>query len=141
MEDAEQILSKLEEIYHTTGDMTLQPDVVSYTTLVTAWTNSHRKAYGAKRAEEIVKRMEAFATESGNTSVRPNTVTYNTVLNAWCRSGDSDAPTRSLEIFRTMQEGSYDVHINGNPINKDANGIILCSRCDTCYPCATCYSL
>jgi len=106
VENAERILSKLEEIYHSTGDRTLQPDVVSYTTLVTAWTNSHRKAYGARRAEEIVKRMESFAVESGNPSVRPNTVTYNTVLNAWCRSGDSEAPTRSLAIFRAMQKGS-----------------------------------
>jgi len=106
VENAERILSKLEEIYHSTGDRTLQPDVVSYTSLVTAWTNSHRKAYGARRAEDIVKRMETFAIESGNSSVRPNTVTYNTVLNAWCRSGDSDAPKRSLAIFRAMQKGS-----------------------------------
>lgn len=56
--------------------------------------------------EEIVKRMESFAVESGNPSVRPNTVTYNTVLNAWCRSGDSEAPTRSLTIFRARQKGS-----------------------------------
>merc|ERR1712160_109717 len=78
---------------------------MGYTTLVTAWTNSHRKD-GPKRAEEIVKRMEKIAVESKNPSLQPNTVTYNSVLTAWSRSGDNNAPARSLSIFGKMQKES-----------------------------------
>ena len=52
------ILSELGKIYRTTGNTSLQPDFVLYTSLVSAWARSNRKGYGDRRAEAIVERME-----------------------------------------------------------------------------------
>jgi len=55
VENAERILSELEKIYRTTGNTSLQPDVVSYTSLGSAWARRNLKGYYARRAEAIVK--------------------------------------------------------------------------------------
>ena len=68
VDNAERILHGLEYIYEKTADSAMKPDVVSYTSLVTAWANSNRSGFGADRAEEILNHMM-------KAGCKPNTVT------------------------------------------------------------------
>lgn len=104
VDNAERILHEVEDIYQQTGNPAMKPDVVTYTSLVTAWANSNRRGYGANRAEEILNRMIMAGCE-------PNTVTFNAVLKAWCRSAEMDASERALDIFKRMEME----HAKGNP--------------------------
>ena len=107
VDNAERILHELENIYDETADPTMKPDVVTYTSVITAWANSNRRGYGANRAEEILNRMIKAGCE-------PNTVTFNAVLKTWCRSGETNACDRALDILKQMEEK----YCNGNKIVK-----------------------
>jgi len=97
VDNAERILHELENIYDETADPTMKPDVVTYTSVITAWANSNRRGFGANRAEEILNRMIKAGCE-------PNTVTFNAVLKTWCRSGETNASDRALDILKQMEE-------------------------------------
>ncbi len=92
VDNVERLLHQMETI----GDPDVLPDVVSYTSVVTAWANSNRKTYGAKRAQSILEQMTKM-------NVQPNTVTYNAVLKAWLRSGNSKAPEKAHGILTEME--------------------------------------
>lgn len=97
VDNAERILHEIENIYEKTQDESMKPDVITYTSLVTAWANSNRKGHGANRAEDILNRMMEAGCE-------PNTVTFNAVLKSWCKSAERDAPEKALKIFERMED-------------------------------------
>ena len=93
VDNVERLLNEME----TLGDPDVLPDVVSYTSVVSAWANSNRKTFGAKRAQSILEQM------TKKMNVQPNTVTYNAVLKAWLRSGNSKAPEKAHAIVAEME--------------------------------------
>ena len=85
----------------------VQPNVVTYTTLLDIWAKSNRRD-APLRAQAILQQMHEQASrgvDSNNPSetVAPNTLSYNAVLNAWARSGRVEAPECVEELWREMQ--------------------------------------
>lgn len=76
----------------------LQPDVISMSTLATAWTKS-RSPLAAKKAEEILDYMEVR-------KMAPNTITYNAVLNALAYGTVVDKALRIEDLINRMKDRS-----------------------------------
>jgi pentatricopeptide repeat protein len=94
---AEALLDRMSRLY-------VEPDVVSYNTVILAWSNAGEP----KRAEALLEEMfHAWVqdTKEGHAdSIRPDRVTFNTVISAWARSNDPDAAERAQSILRRMYD-------------------------------------
>eukprot|EP00590_Aulacoseira_subarctica_P010247 CAMPEP_0172428592 /NCGR_PEP_ID=MMETSP1064-20121228/47009_1 /TAXON_ID=202472 /ORGANISM="Aulacoseira subarctica , Strain CCAP 1002/5" /LENGTH=475 /DNA_ID=CAMNT_0013173453 /DNA_START=75 /DNA_END=1499 /DNA_ORIENTATION=+ len=87
----------------------LQPDTVSYTSAITAWSQcSDRTA--PYQAESLLLEMEHIYREQRQEQpdnregirVKPNVVSYTSVLSAWAKSTDFNAPIRAQALFFLM---------------------------------------
>lgn len=93
------------------------PDVVSYSSVISAYASSLDQPHGMNRARKLLSELEGCAaldfseygsTDSDEDSLKstrgrgfqPSTTTYNSVLNAFAQAGD---PTSAEEIFDSMQ--------------------------------------
>jgi pentatricopeptide repeat protein len=94
---AEALLDRMSQLY-------VEPDVVSYNTVILAWSNAGEP----KRAEALLEEMfHAWVqdTKVGHADIiRPDRVTFNTVISAWARSNDPDAAERAQSILRRMYD-------------------------------------
>jgi pentatricopeptide repeat protein len=94
---AEALLDRMSQLY-------VEPDVVSYNTVILAWSNAGQP----KRAEALLEEMfHAWGqdTKEGHADIiRPDRVTFNTVISAWARSNDPDAAERAQSILRRMYD-------------------------------------
>jgi pentatricopeptide repeat protein len=94
---AEALLDRMSQLY-------VEPDVVSYNTVILAWSNAGEP----KRAEALLEEMfHAWVqdTKEGHADIiRPDRVTFNTVISAWARSNDPDAAERAQSILRRMYD-------------------------------------
>lgn len=113
---AEEILTRMEELYK--GGSDVKPNVVSFTTCITAWARCRRFQGAAEHAEEILNRMLKMYESSGDEEVKPTTSTFNSVISAWARSGRSDGAERAeavlnrLDDFGTPDTVSYNAVID-----------------------------
>ena len=96
-DSAERLLTEMEQRYEETSDASIRPDVVSYSSTISAMARADRKGYGAIRAEDILNRMEAAG-------IVPNRITFNSCLKCWARSRDERAPARAEALVRRMEE-------------------------------------
>lgn len=99
-ERAEALLDRMSQFY-------VEPDIVSYNTVILAWSNAGMP----KRAEALLEEMyHAWIqdTKEGinndSTSIQPNRVTFNSVIAAWARSSDPNAAERAQSILRRMYD-------------------------------------
>ena len=104
---AEELLETMEQLFQT-GNLTLPPNVVSFTTVINGWWKS-RKQIAPARAERLFKRMTDLY-KAGNKSAKPNHVSYVNLINAIARSRHDDAPQRAEDILYEM----YDMYKAGN---------------------------
>jgi len=112
--NAERILSELEEAGRAENDESniasteeecevsrLQPNQVSYTTVIDCYAKSALGKEAAEGAERIFRRMEK-AYESGCSEARPSVPSFNTVIDAWVKSGLVRGPIAAEEILKKM---------------------------------------
>ena len=104
---AEAVLRRMEQLYHNNDDdhvdVDVKPDVIAYTTVITAWSNCNRAA----KAEAMLEAMEKRYKETGDVDVRPNVATYTAVIDAWAKS--------------KSKSNEHNNHQNSNADANDAN--------------------
>jgi len=100
---AESILHKLNTLYLETKDASLRPNVITYNTVLNAWSKQQSQQQpgddndvAAKRATELLSHME-----SPDVYVSPDVISYNTVMSAWSRCF-IDGGEKAEEILRRM---------------------------------------
>jgi pentatricopeptide repeat protein len=100
---AQECFDKLVHLYEQTGDKRYMPDVVSYSTLLSAWARS-REVGNAKRAEDILVKMHEAHVSDPINNPQPDTVCFNEVLYAWARSNEANADRRAEMVLELMKE-------------------------------------
>jgi len=78
----------------------IQPDVVSFSTVMLAWANLGEGA----RAERILEKMEESFQHSDSEKMCANVVSYTTAIKAWSKSDDIDAPAHVERILNKMHD-------------------------------------
>jgi hypothetical protein len=104
VEKAEEIVTMME----TSSDVSLQPDIVSYATLMDCYTKSNSGGDGmmaGKRADEILRFVEGKY-RSGDVRLQPNPVFYSAILQAWAKTGTIEGATKAEQLLR-RNEGLY----------------------------------
>jgi pentatricopeptide repeat protein len=98
---AEQTLLEQCERYETTRDPDLLPNVVSFNSVINAWSKSGQPE-ATQKAEALIQRMQDLAKSWNETSLMPETRSFNSVLIAWVHSKERDAPYRCEEVLQRM---------------------------------------
>lgn len=98
----------------------LRPDVISLTTLATAWTKS-RNPHAATKAQAVLEYMEQQCKD-----MQPTTVLYNVVLNALARSNLPDKAQRAEKLVARMQDRCALVQFNGNENDDELHLLHAC---------------
>ena len=128
---AEQILRRMEQLFNKNH---VQPDVITYTTVIYAYANS-TLPNSAVRAEQLFFEMERKAEEedqkqrqdrtnnsqsksNSSSSVTPNTRTYNMVLSAIAKRG---TPERAHQILCHMMNK----YRNGHPVKPNTTSFTI----------------
>jgi hypothetical protein len=98
----------------------LRPDVISLTTLATAWTKS-RNPHAATKAQAVLEYMEQQPLD-----MQPTTVLYNVVLNALAHSNLPDKAQRAEKLVARMQDRCALVQFNGNENDDELQLLHAC---------------
>ena len=112
---AEALLQKM-------ADRGIEPDRITYTTLIDCLAKAAPNRPGAaERAEEILRSMTHIAAIEEKGNVRPDFWTYSAVIQAWARAPNSDAATRAKSLLLQMEalrmtESDPDINIAPNTI-------------------------
>ena len=101
--DAEQLLNDQIDLWEHTKDAHLQPDRISFTTVMDAWTKSGTPD-AVDRALVLLKRLEQLAKTTNNVNQAPDVVTWTCAISA-CRD------PKQAQI---MLEQLWDRYNNGN---------------------------
>jgi hypothetical protein len=110
-DQAAQLLDVMERQYDR-GDMSIKPDVISYSTCINAHANSKRLESGAL-ADDVLKRMTERYLFDDDQSCKPNAVAYTAAIKAWHTSANvaeeaknrvvlEQASTRAKELLVSM---------------------------------------
>lgn len=117
---ATRLLDEMEQAYRS-GNIDLAPDVVSYTTIMSACV----KCKDQKLAEETFQRQKAMV-ESGNQRAEPNFITHVALLEGMAKSKEPKAAQRVESLVREM----YRKYENGeSSIKPNAQVISLAIHC------------
>eukprot|EP00559_Dactyliosolen_fragilissimus_P009061 CAMPEP_0184868762 /NCGR_PEP_ID=MMETSP0580-20130426/31695_1 /TAXON_ID=1118495 /ORGANISM="Dactyliosolen fragilissimus" /LENGTH=661 /DNA_ID=CAMNT_0027369863 /DNA_START=315 /DNA_END=2301 /DNA_ORIENTATION=+ len=79
---AQSILDEMETLYATTKDPSIQPNTISYSTVINAHARSRDMANKATSALKVLKKMQYLYKTGKNKEAKPTIITYNSVLNA-----------------------------------------------------------
>ena len=90
---AEDLMQELHDEYYETNDWAMQPNLVTYNTLLTAWA----KVAGGEAAHHCLRILEVMP-------MTPDTISFNTVLHAVARSGWLDCGERAEGLLRSMKD-------------------------------------
>lgn len=77
-ENAERILSSMKRRYEISGDVSLKPDTICFTSTIDAYAKKGGEE-AAERAENLLHEMENLY-NMGDKDVKPNTRTYSAVI-------------------------------------------------------------
>mmetsp|Transcript_5157 Transcript_5157/g.11220 ORF Transcript_5157/g.11220 Transcript_5157/m.11220 type:complete len:898 (+) Transcript_5157:93-2786(+) len=110
---AERLLERMAELYKTTGDDIVKPELQSYNTVIKAHAKSKRKD-SAKRAANILASMEAV----------PDKISYSSCIDAWSRSGERGAALKAERLLKEMNVLSEDGHLDCKPDRLTYNAVI-----------------
>jgi pentatricopeptide repeat protein len=94
-EQAEELLQELHDAHYETDDWAMQPNLITYNTVLTAWAKA--AVYSPEAAEHCLRILEYMP-------VAPDTISYNTVLHAVARSGWADTGERAEGLLRSMKD-------------------------------------
>jgi len=98
---AEAILRDCLATAEATGELTDQPDVMTYTTVMDAYARCGSLA-GAQHAERLLQELKTLYQETKNERYRPNSYTYTTVISAWKRTTMAQGPSRAQELLEEL---------------------------------------
>ena len=95
-------------------EMTVPKDLVTYSTVISAWSASGMRSHAVARAEELLRNIE----ETPN--LEPNTVVLNSLMSAWVKSKNPAAVERTAELLEYMESSdrappdlySYNTHLH-----------------------------
>jgi Pentatricopeptide repeat domain len=99
-DNCQRILDVLRDLRES-GETSVRPNFVCYTTVMGAWGNSKRKD-GLERMEALLKYMEVEYEKTLEADVRPNTVSYVTAIDAFIRRNEPDAARRAQATVDRM---------------------------------------
>uniref|UniRef100_A0A7S4ELJ2 Pentacotripeptide-repeat region of PRORP domain-containing protein n=1 Tax=Pseudo-nitzschia australis TaxID=44445 RepID=A0A7S4ELJ2_9STRA len=103
-EQAQRIVDMLETWYES-GNTNVRPNVVCYTTVMSAWARG--KAHGKialQKVNEILTKLEKLYEETLDESFRANKVTYITAMDVYCRKCPDVAGSMSQKLVDHMLE-------------------------------------
>ncbi|KAL7541009.1 hypothetical protein ACHAXR_010558 [Thalassiosira sp. AJA248-18] len=115
---AEKIVERMEA----NKDSALQPDVVTYTSLIKCWTESGRSR-AAGRAEEIINLLHQRYDE-GHDECKPDTLVYNVAMNALAKSDAHDSAERAEALLNRMQDHYYAGDADLTPTTQSFSTVI-----------------
>ena len=102
-EGADRALQLLEEM-KTSDDKDVQPDSITYGSVIKCLTNAGGKA-NAEQAEELLNELERLHKESGqDDGLAPNTIIYNSVLDAFASIRGGGGIARAEAILDRMED-------------------------------------
>ena len=87
VEKVENLLERMKVLYNWSGEESVQPDVVCYTSLVKVYAQS-KVAGSAQKAVDMLEEMESLYDNDGNRMIKPNVRTYTAVIQAISTSRD-----------------------------------------------------
>lgn len=99
---AEEILQTMLTRYQETGDLSVKPNVRTYTTIIDILAKGKTKG-NTEKAMMILDEMERLC-ESGDTDSCPNVQTYTAAINCFARSKESDKAIKAVSILERMEE-------------------------------------
>lgn len=95
---AHALLDELEAIYEETGDVNMQPNAFTYSSVINALARSKQSEKKAASALQVLKRMKEMYESGKNPLAKPTIVSYNSVLNACATTyGRSNYGTKEEE--------------------------------------------
>ena len=112
-EMAERLLERMTELYRTTGDDDIRPELQSYNTVIKAHARSKKKD-SAERAASILSSMET----------KPDKITYSSCIDAWTKSGGKGAAQKAERILKEMKALSQNGHLDCKPDRICYNAVI-----------------
>jgi len=103
-ERAEAILDTMTELYESTGDEKIKPDIISYSSVLNAYAKAaSHDINSSSKSEEILNKMVKMQ-EKEETGILINTWCFNTVLNAYAVQGGGSRASSLLNLMETMAE-------------------------------------
>ena len=103
-EQAQRIVDVLEN-WHTTGKTHVRPNVVCYTTVMSAWARGRApKRIALQKVNESLTKLEHLYEETLDESLRPNKITYITAMDVYCRKCPDVAGSMSQNLVDHMME-------------------------------------
>ncbi|KAG7342139.1 PPR: pentatricopeptide repeat domain containing protein [Nitzschia inconspicua] len=95
-------------------EMPVPKDLVTYSTVISAWGASGMRSHAVARAEELLRDIE------DTPNLHPNTVVLNTVMSTWVKSMNPAAVNRTAELLEYMENSehappdliSYNTHLH-----------------------------
>ena len=103
-EQAQRIVDMLEN-WHEAGNTNVRPNVVCYTTVMSAWARGKAPAQTAlKKVNETLTKLENLYEATLDKSLRPNKITYITAMDVYCRKCPDVAGSMSQNIVDHMIE-------------------------------------
>ena len=112
-EMAERLLESMAELYRTTGDDNVKPELQSFNTVIKAHARSKRKD-SAQQAAGILSSMQT----------EPDKITYSSCIDAWSKSGAKGAADKAEGILKEMKALSQNGHLDCKPDRICYNAVI-----------------
>mmetsp|Transcript_2580 Transcript_2580/g.6188 ORF Transcript_2580/g.6188 Transcript_2580/m.6188 type:complete len:989 (+) Transcript_2580:124-3090(+) len=103
-EQAQRIVDML-ETWYAEGKTLVRPNVICYTTVMSAWARGKAPARIAlQKVNETLTKLEALYEETLDESLRPNKITYITAMDVYCRKCPDIAGSMSQNLVDHMME-------------------------------------
>ena len=105
-------------------EMDVEKDLITYSSVISAWATSGMRAHAVARAEELLRCIEETP------GIEPNTVVINSVMSTWVKSKIPAAVNRTAELLEEMKELdsaqpdliSYNTHIHALAVHGKRPG-------------------
>lgn len=124
VEEAEQLLEKLEKLSETNAELT--PDVLTFSSCINAYLKSTKRGIAkgepvAKRAEALLDRMvKRYESTGGDLQYRPNQTTFGTVISLFAKSNTKTAAEDADRILQWLIS-LYEKDVNSGKVRNEKN--------------------
>ena len=81
-------------------EMEAPKDIITYSSVISAWATSGMRAHAVERAEDLLRQLE------DHPELEPNTVVLNAVMSTWVKSRSPGACKRIQELVQEMEQSS-----------------------------------
>ena len=110
---------KAEEVLLWMESLSIPPDSVNLTTVISAWAKSEHPD-AAERADTILRNnIKTQLSDKSTRGAAANVYTFSSVIAAWARSNDPSAPERAMSVARLMLDlyGHGGLPVDENPVH------------------------